>query len=158
MHKKETRGWLKHIDFILLDIVMLQICFVLSYWIWMGVENPYVYYLYRYQAMLLMFCQLLVVLFTDSYKNIFGYVPSEKWIFEGTIAENIGYGLDEYDLEDVKKACEAIGFDEIIESKPDLVLTVDSPGFAYSVIKKLRYCVNVLLLHNNAVAQNVHSD
>lgn len=70
MHKKETRGWLKHIDFILLDIVMLQICFVLSYWIWMGVENPYVYYLYRYQAMLLMFCQLLVVLFTDSYKNI----------------------------------------------------------------------------------------
>lgn len=55
----------------------------------------------------------------DSYKNIFGYVPSEKWIFEGTIAENIGYGLDEYDLEDVKKACEAIGFDEIIESKPD---------------------------------------
>jgi exopolysaccharide biosynthesis polyprenyl glycosylphosphotransferase len=70
MHKKETRGRLKHIDFILLDIVMLQICFVLSYWIWMGVENPYVYYLYRYQAMLLMFCQLLVVLFTDSYKNI----------------------------------------------------------------------------------------
>ena len=70
MHKKETRGWLKHIDFILLDIAMLQICFVLSYWIWMGVENPYAYYLYRYQAMLLMFCQLLVVLFTDSYKNI----------------------------------------------------------------------------------------
>ncbi|WP_405290193.1 ABC transporter ATP-binding protein [Methanobrevibacter sp.] len=56
---------------------------------------------------------------SDSYKNIFGYVPSEKWIFEGTIAENIGYGLDEYNLEDVKKACEAIGFDEIIESKPN---------------------------------------
>ena len=55
----------------------------------------------------------------DSYKNIFGYVPSEKWIFEGTITENIGYGLDEYNLEDVKKACEAIGFDEIIESKPN---------------------------------------
>ena len=56
---------------------------------------------------------------SDSYKNIFGYVPSEKWIFEGTIAENIGYGLDEYNLENVKKACEAIGFDEIIESKPN---------------------------------------
>lgn len=33
----------------------------------------------------------------------------------------------------IKQTVEAI-----IESKPDLVLTVDSPGFAYSVIKKLR--------------------
>ncbi len=70
MHKKEIRGWLKHIDFIVLDIVMLQICFVLSYWIWMGIENPYSYYLYRYQAMLLAVCQVLVILFTNSYKNI----------------------------------------------------------------------------------------
>ena len=70
MHKKELRGWLKHIDFIVLDIVVLQICFVLSYWIWVGFENPYDTYLYRYQAILLAFCQLLVVLFTNSYKNI----------------------------------------------------------------------------------------
>ena len=70
MHKKELRGWLKHIDFIVLDVVVLQICFVLSYWIWVGFENPYDTYLYRYQAILLAFCQLLVVLFTNSYKNI----------------------------------------------------------------------------------------
>ena len=25
MHKKELRGWLKHIDFIVLDIIVLQI-------------------------------------------------------------------------------------------------------------------------------------
>ena len=30
MHKRELRGWLKHIDFIVLDVVMLQVCFVLS--------------------------------------------------------------------------------------------------------------------------------
>lgn len=53
-----------------------------------------------------------------SYKNIFGYVPAEKWIFNRTIAENIGYGLDEYTLDDVKKVCKLIGLDEIIESKP----------------------------------------
>lgn len=70
MHKKELRGWLKHIDFIVLDIVVLQICFILSYWIWVGLENPYDTYLYRYQAVLLAFCQLLVALFTNSYKNI----------------------------------------------------------------------------------------
>ena len=36
----------------------------------MGIENPYSYYLYRYQAMLLAVCQVLVILFTNSYKNI----------------------------------------------------------------------------------------
>ena len=46
MHKKELRGWLKHIDFIVLDVVMLQICFVLSYWMWIGIENPYSTYIY----------------------------------------------------------------------------------------------------------------
>ncbi|HAB93853.1 MAG TPA: sugar transferase [Lachnospiraceae bacterium] len=79
MHKKEIRGWLKHIDFIILDIVMLQICFVLSYWIWMGVENPYSYYLYRYQALLLAFCQILVILFTNSYKNILRRGAAEEF-------------------------------------------------------------------------------
>lgn len=70
MHKKEIRGWLKHLDFIILDVLTLQICFVLSYWIWLGLENPYATYIYRYQAVLLMLCQLLVILFTNSYKNI----------------------------------------------------------------------------------------
>ena len=54
-----------------------------------------------------------------NYNNIFGYVPTERWIFEGTIAENVGYGLNKYTLDDVKKACETIGFDEIIESMPN---------------------------------------
>lgn len=54
-----------------------------------------------------------------SYKNILGVVPGERWIFEGTIAENIGYGVNEYTLDDIKKVCKLIGFDEIIESMPD---------------------------------------
>ena len=80
MHKKEMRGWLKHLDFIVLDVVMLQICFVLSYWLWIGMENPYSTYSYRYQAVLLTMCQLLVVLFNDSYKNIIRRTPAEEFI------------------------------------------------------------------------------
>ena len=80
MHKKELRGWLKHIDFIVLDVVMLQVCFVLSYWIWVVFESPYDTYLYRYQAILLLLCQLLVVLFTDSYKNILRRNRVEEFI------------------------------------------------------------------------------
>ena len=80
MHKKEIRGWLKHIDFIVLDLVMLQVCFVLSYWLWLGFENPYATYLYRYQAVLLMLCQLLVILFENSYKNILRRNRVEEFI------------------------------------------------------------------------------
>lgn len=54
-----------------------------------------------------------------SYRCIFGYVPQEKWIFNGTFAENIGYGVDEYTLEDIKMASEIVGLDDIIETFPE---------------------------------------
>lgn len=71
MHRKESKGWLKHLDFMLLDLLSLQLSYILSFWIWWGgVANPYEDWLYRFQAILLVFCQLIVMLFTDSYKNI----------------------------------------------------------------------------------------
>ncbi|MBR3367574.1 MAG: sugar transferase [Lachnospiraceae bacterium] len=70
MHERKLEGWLKHWDFTLLDLIFLQVCFVLSYWLTKGFGNPYRIVLYRYQAIVLVFCQALVVLFTDSYKNI----------------------------------------------------------------------------------------
>ena len=33
MNRKRAKGWLKHWDFILLDIICLQLCFMLSYWL-----------------------------------------------------------------------------------------------------------------------------
>lgn len=54
-----------------------------------------------------------------SYKSIYGYVPQEKWIFNGTFAENIGYGVDDYTLDDIKRASEIVGLGEIIETFPD---------------------------------------
>lgn len=80
MHRKETRGWLKHLDFIVLDLFVLQLCFILSYWIWRGFSNPYAVYLYRYQAILLAFCQLLIIFFTESYKNILRRGPLAELI------------------------------------------------------------------------------
>ncbi len=80
MHKKQTTGWLKHLDFLVIDLIVLQICFVLSYWIWMGFENPYSVYIYRFQAILLAFCELLVALFMDSYKNILRRSPGAEFV------------------------------------------------------------------------------
>ena len=70
MHEQKLEGWLKHWDFMLLDLLCLQLCFVLSYWITKGFANPYRIVLYRYQAIVLLLCQVMVVLLTDSYKNI----------------------------------------------------------------------------------------
>ena len=41
MYSKKTQGWIKHTDFILLDIVCLQIAFVLAYITRHGFESPY---------------------------------------------------------------------------------------------------------------------
>lgn len=62
----------------------------------------------------------------NDYRMQFGYVPYDRWIFNGTIAENIGYGLDECTMEDIEKVCEAIGFDKIIKNLPDRYDTVIS--------------------------------
>ena len=39
MYKKGSKGWLKHFDFILLDMICLQIAFLLAYVIFQGVCN-----------------------------------------------------------------------------------------------------------------------
>ena len=70
MYKKEKTGWLKHLDFMVLDLVVFQICYVASYWILRRISNPYRIVLYRYQGIVYLFCQLIVVLFSESYKNI----------------------------------------------------------------------------------------
>ena len=70
MYKKEKKGWLKHLDFMILDLVVFQLCYIVSFWILRGISNPYRIVLYRYQAIVYLICQLIVVLFSESYKNI----------------------------------------------------------------------------------------
>lgn len=41
MYKKSPQGWLKHWDFILLDIICLQLAFVVAYFARQGFDNPY---------------------------------------------------------------------------------------------------------------------
>lgn len=71
MNRKHLKGWLKHGDFILLDILCLQLCAVLSYWaLHTGVLNPYEARPFQFQVFLLFVSQLLVIVFTDSYGGI----------------------------------------------------------------------------------------
>ena len=68
--KEEPEGWMKHGDFILLDIFCLQLCFVLGFWLIHGYGNPYSNDTYQYQAFVLLLSQLLVILFANNYQGI----------------------------------------------------------------------------------------
>ena len=70
MNKKHLKGWLKHGDFILLDILCLQFSFVLAYWLVHGYGNPYDNPSYQYQAVVLFASQVAVIAFADNYSGI----------------------------------------------------------------------------------------
>ena len=80
MYKKEKKGWLKHLDFMVLDLIVFQLCYIASYWILRGISNPYRIVLYRYQAIVYIVSQIIVVLFTESYKNILRRGPAEELV------------------------------------------------------------------------------
>lgn len=70
MNRKHLKGWLKHGDFIVLDILCLQMCFILGFWLIRGFRNPYEIESYQFQAIVLIVSQLVVVLFGNNYGGI----------------------------------------------------------------------------------------
>lgn len=70
MNERLISGFIKHGDFILLDVLCLQACYVLSYWINFAFANPYDIYRYRYQALVMLGSQALVTLFSNNYHGI----------------------------------------------------------------------------------------
>ncbi|MCH3943336.1 MAG: ABC transporter ATP-binding protein [Atopobiaceae bacterium] len=51
-------------------------------------------------------------------RRAFGMVLQDSWVFEGTIAENIGYGADDPTKDDIRKAAEMVGCDSFINTLP----------------------------------------
>jgi len=70
MNRKRLKGWMKHGDFIVLDMLCLQVCFMLAYWILHGWGNPYGSELFAFQALLLLMSQLVVILFSNGYSGV----------------------------------------------------------------------------------------
>ena len=50
MYRKDSTGWIKHVDFIILDLICLQVAFVLAYVLSGYGANPYQLILYRNMA------------------------------------------------------------------------------------------------------------
>ena len=70
MYRKNANGWLKHIDFIILDMICLQIAFVLVYFIKNGNIHLYNDFLYRNMAIILEVADLMVLLIFGTLKGV----------------------------------------------------------------------------------------
>lgn len=70
MYRKSFQNWMKHIDFILLDILCLQIAYCIAYMIRHGSGIPYEKVMYQNVAFTLIVIDLLVAVFFESMKNI----------------------------------------------------------------------------------------
>ena len=70
MYKKERKSWAKHLDFILLDILCLQLAFMISYFIRLGISLPYWNEPYQRLAIILVLLDICVAFFTEAYKGI----------------------------------------------------------------------------------------
>ena len=62
MYSRKTSSWLKHADFILLDMLSCQIAFLLAYMTRHGLQNPYASETYRELAMIYLFSSFLVAI------------------------------------------------------------------------------------------------
>ena len=70
MDRAPQKGLVKHIDFILLDLIFMQVSFVLAYWIFHKLSNPYRNDSFQYQAVVIMASQMLVIAFSNNYGGI----------------------------------------------------------------------------------------
>ena len=87
MYKKENNSWLKHIDFVILDILCLQLAFILAYEICVAKGIPYLNPLYENMAFVLVIFQLLVSFFGESFSGVLrrGFLIEMKCMIEHEI-------------------------------------------------------------------------
>lgn len=70
MYRKDYTGWIKHADFMLLDLICLQVAFVLAYSLSGYGWNPYQNLLYRNMAVFIEIFDLVVLLAMGTLKNV----------------------------------------------------------------------------------------
>ena len=80
MYQKQTGSIIKHLDFLLLDLIVMEVSFVLAYMLRHGPENPFANSQYRILGVVMLLIQFLVVVFRECYRNILrrGYLQELK--------------------------------------------------------------------------------
>ena len=70
MYKRTSQGWLKHLDFIILDVLSIQLAFFVAYFIRLGSVLPYQRDVYRAIGIFLIIVDFLVAVTMDSMHNV----------------------------------------------------------------------------------------
>jgi len=88
MYRKSAKGWLKHWDFILLDLICLQVAFVMAYMVRHGVSNPYAKQLYVSEAVALILVQIITLIIGENFKSVLrrGYLKEFVATFKQGVA------------------------------------------------------------------------
>lgn len=84
----------------------------------------------------------------DSLRSSFGMVLQETWIFTGTVAENISYGMPDASREQVVEAAKAVYAHGFIKRLPDGYDTVISEDSGLSQGQKQLICIARIMLMN----------
>ena len=87
MYRRDAKSWLKHLDFMVLDLLVLQISFILAYGLRHNHYNPYDQPLYATMGVFIMLCDLVIIFFTEPFRNILkrGYFREAEAIFQQTL-------------------------------------------------------------------------
>lgn len=70
MYKKNTNSWIKHIDFIILDLLCVQLAFYISYVLRQRDLNPYVVPVYRNMAIFVEMADIIMIFLFETYKHV----------------------------------------------------------------------------------------
>ena len=84
MYQKQTGSIIKHLDFLLLDLIVMEVSFILAYMLRHGPENPFANSQYRILGVVLFMVQFLVVVFRECYRNILrrGYLQELRSVVQ----------------------------------------------------------------------------
>ena len=87
MYRRDAKGWLKHFDFMVIDLIVLQVAFILSYMLRHGFLNPYHVPIYANMGTFLILCDLVIIFFTEPFRNILkrGYYKEFEAIIQQTL-------------------------------------------------------------------------
>ena len=79
MYQKEKNPWLKHLDFMLLDMLGLQLAYMISYVIRYGMYIPYTDKNYRNLGTIIVLVQICLTFFLENYKDILRRSPLREF-------------------------------------------------------------------------------
>lgn len=70
MYQKNKNNWVKHLDFIILDLICLQVAFFLAYMLRHKRINLYTNYIYANLAIVLVLIDICLLIFLNTLKNV----------------------------------------------------------------------------------------